>query len=767
MNTLPNVLIVDDTDINLNYLEEILRNVKVNIIKARSGADALEKIKGRKILLAILDVFMPDMNGYELAEKINENKNKDEEEVPVIFLTALPPTPERIIKGYKCGAVDYLFKPVESNLLLSKIKVFLKLFSQKEELIENHRQILASETRLNKTQEISHIGSWELDIASGILTWSDEVYHIYGLPAQEFVVTYEAFIEFVHPEDRTAVDNAYTYSIKDDKDSNEIEHRIFRRHSSEIRYLHEKCEYLRDTTGKIIRLIGMVQDITDRKLAEIALRNSQELFKSVVHNNTDLNILTDKDGVVTYISPQCESVLGYPEEKFIGKIFPDIIHQDDVIACRQTWERVMYQRKELREFEYRIIDNQGDVQWISHSANLLTINDRILGIQSTIRNITENKRIVDALIQSEEIHRTLLKASPDGIIVLNMRGIITDISDITLELFATGDKKDLIGKHFLNLIPPDSANKMKDIIDKTISDGLVQNIEILLATKKLSKIECEISTTLIQDKKGLPVSFMITIRDITNRKKLEKQQLHTESMAMLGEMSTGIAHEINQPLNTISLIMDNVSYEVSKNKDINKDYILKKTDKIFENIIRIKNIIDHIRSFSRSHDDYILTNFNINSSIANAVSMMTEEFKELEIGLDLYLEENMPQIVGNTYKFEQVIINLLRNAKDALLEKKETQKDFLNMQVEIRSYQENQSLIVEVRDNGIGISEKDIDQIMLPFYTTKDSGKGTGLGLSISYQIINDMKGTIDISSDEMKGTLIKIIFWKLNISLQ
>jgi len=205
------------------------------------------------------------------------------------------------------------------------------------------------------------------------------------------------------------------------------------------------------------------------------------------------------------------------------------------------------------------------------------------------------------------------------------------------------------------------------------------------------------------------------------------------------------------------MVVDKILFESSKTESIDLNFLKTKADKIFENIIRIRNIIDHIRTFSRNQDDYVLIAFNLNSSIENAASMLAEQFKHLGIKLDLKLDKQIPQLLGNTYKFEQVILNLLGNAKDAVIEKKSKQEESFKMRVGIRSYQENHSIIVEVTDNGIGISNDDFHNVMLPFYTTKDAGKGTGLGLSICYQIIKEMDGTIDITSDELNGTKIII----------
>lgn len=128
--------------------------------------------------------------------------------------------------------------------------------------------LLEKDRTFNRLQEIAHIGSWELDIVNNTLSWSDEVYRIFGLRPQEFGASYEAFLDAVHPDDRSKVDAAYSSSLKEGRDTYEIEHRIVRKSTGEIRYVHEKCEHKRDSSGRTIRSEGMVHDITDRKKAE-------------------------------------------------------------------------------------------------------------------------------------------------------------------------------------------------------------------------------------------------------------------------------------------------------------------------------------------------------------------------------------------------------------------------------------------------------------------------------------------------------------------
>lgn len=132
--------------------------------------------------------------------------------------------------------------------------------------------LLESQEMLNRAQEIAHLGSWELNLIENELIWSDEVYRIFGLEPQEFGATYEAFLERVHPDDHAAVNAAYSDSIREARDAYEIEHRVIRRNTGEIRWVHEKCRHVRNAEGRIVRSLGMVLDITDHHQAEEELR---------------------------------------------------------------------------------------------------------------------------------------------------------------------------------------------------------------------------------------------------------------------------------------------------------------------------------------------------------------------------------------------------------------------------------------------------------------------------------------------------------------
>ena len=369
----------------------------------------------------------------------------------------------------------------------------------------------------------------------------------------------------------------------------------------------------------------------------------------------------------------------------------------------------------------------------------------------------DHKQAEKSLKESEEMYRTLLNASPEGIIILNILGEISDISDIALLILGFDNKQDLIGKKFLQFTSPEEKSKITSLLKKTANEGLAQNVEIRLTRRDNSQFDGEISITLIYDSEGKPKNYMAILRDISQRKNVEQQLIHTERLASLGEMATGIAHEINQPLNIITLSLENIFYEFTTKNTIETGYFQNKSDKIFENVSRIRNIIDHIRAFSMDHDEYMLTSFDIRESIRNAVSMVSEQFIHRAIGLVINFDEVIDPIIGNTYKFEQVMLNLLLNAKDAIDEIRKDQRPDKQNFIRIQVLKKELDIIVEVSDNGIGIKPEVLNKIMLPFYSTKDVGKGTGLGLSISFGIIKEMKGKIDVSSERNVGTTMTI----------
>ena len=369
------------------------------------------------------------------------------------------------------------------------------------------------------------------------------------------------------------------------------------------------------------------------------------------------------------------------------------------------------------------------------------------------------KKAVSDLRESEQKFKAMLNFSPSGILLIDLKGKIREISEIGIELLGASSKQEITKKHFLRFVAENSKQTIKNITNLTISEGVSQENELNLVKLDGKQMLASISTALIQDSEGKPSSYVVVFNDISQRKKQRLNQIHADRMANLGQMASGMSHEINQPLNIISMIMDKMLYDAKKGTTVDIAYINERADKIFENLTRIRNIIDHIRVFSRNQFDYIPTAFSINKGIENAITMFREQFKHMGIAMHVSLSKDLPGLNGNIYQFEQVIINLLGNAKDAVLDRKALEEEDFIPKIDIKTYMIRNRIHAEIIDNGIGIEEDIINEIMIPFFSTKEEGKGTGLGLSISYQIVKDMGGEIHVESKTMSHTKFSLIF--------
>jgi PAS domain S-box-containing protein len=286
----------------------------------------------------------------------------------------------------------------------------------------------ASDQLLARAQEIAHFGSWELDVAGNTLTWSDEVYRIFGLQPQEFGATYGAFLEAVHPDDRLAVDAAYSGSVREGKDSYEIEHRIVRKKTGEVRIVHEKCEHVRDASGRIVRSVGMVHDITERKRAEEGLCSIAEAARL---QTAELEALMKAVPAAILISrdPQCRVITGnlaayellrMPPGTNTSKSSPEtktghfrIFHAGQETQPQDLpVQRAAASGKPIHGYEEQLVFENGDSVWVyGNSVPLLDADGKPAGAVAAFIDITERKKAEEEKAarnrELEELNREL------------------------------------------------------------------------------------------------------------------------------------------------------------------------------------------------------------------------------------------------------------------------------------------------------------------------------------------------------------------------
>ena len=237
--------------------------------------------------------------------------------------------------------------------------------------------------------------------------------------------------------------------------------------------------------------------------------------------------------------------------------------------------------------------------------------------------------------------------------------------------------------------------------------------------------------------------LLVTTGDITKRLEAEQQLIQASKMATLGEMASGVAHELNQPLAVIKTAGSILMKKLRQSALAADETLLNVSAKIDANVDRAANIIEHMRQFARKYDAR-LEPTQINRVIENAFEMFDQQFKARGIATDLALDPHLPVIMAEPNRLEQVFVNLFINARDAIEEKGDLQVGPKNdKRVRIVTRVEKAAVMVEICDTGVGIPPPIAQKIFEPFFTTKEVGKGTGLGLSISYGIVSELGGDI------------------------
>jgi histidine kinase len=253
--------------------------------------------------------------------------------------------------------------------------------------------------------------------------------------------------------------------------------------------------------------------------------------------------------------------------------------------------------------------------------------------------------------------------------------------------------------------------------------------------------------------------YIITTNDITERIQAEQQLMQASKMATLGEMATGVAHELNQPLSVIKTASSFLRRKAVNGEQMKPDILGTMAEEIDTHVDRASKIIGHMREFGRK-SDVAKERVQVNHVLRRAVEFFKQQLKLREIKVAEDLNEGLPPILADPNRLEQVFVNLLINARDAIEQKAEQSgRKGEVKRITLRTRVEDWAVVIEVTDTGTGIPEALLDRIFEPFFTTKKVGKGTGLGLSISYGIVQDYDGTIKVESKEGEGATFIIRF--------
>ncbi len=383
---------------------------------------------------------------------------------------------------------------------------------------------------------------------------------------------------------------------------------------------------------------------------------------------------------------------------------------------------------------------------------LQDVSGQVTKIIHLSRDITHRKHLENEVKKSEEKYRTIFNSIPNPVFVLDVKNMeILDCNHSVTAVYGFRIE-DLMMTSFLNLF--EEGERERYALE-------LKNNNILNQARQMNKKRQTIFVNIYvspSEYLGQEV-LLVTTNDITERLMVEQQLIQASKMTTLGEMATGVAHELNQPLSVIKTASSFLIKKTDKKEEIKEEILKTLAEEIDSQVDRASKVIAHMRELGRK-SEVSKERVQVNDVLNKALEIFSQQLRLREIEVIKELEEDLPFILADSNRLEQVFINLLINARDAI-EEKWGQADHKGeaKKILLKTSSKDGMIIIEVKDTGKGIPHAILDKIFEPFFTTKEAGKGTGLGLSISYTIVQDCHGTIEAETQEGEGSNLIIRF--------
>lgn len=812
MGSIKVLLVEDDQLMALDLQEKLAEMGFVVTAVVDSGEDALFMTEKTRPDLVLMDILIAgDVDGIETAKKIRRSFN-----IPIIYVSAL--SDEQTMQRAKSSEpFAYLIKPFDDRELKFTI----------ETAVYRHQLESQLSTRLRYEEGLAKASQWLLADIDPMETVAKILQYL--LTASGVCRVY-IFENFTDPADGLCIRllrEVCADGIESQKDNPVWQHLPYKDINETIpeklqqgEEFQGKVEDLHKETGSIpdrerdfsmlilpihvggrfwgfigfddaaesriwgeedVRLLRTAADMISAYMkhwqAEEKLRESERKYRELIEGlNEAVYHMSLPGGKYVYFSPAAKNVFGYGSEEFIKTplFIKKIMHPDSLEYFEKIWAEIA-EGKVPPVCEYKIIDADKKERWIFQSQKgLYDAKGNITGIEGICRDISERKVLEEQLRNIAREWYATFDAINDPIALLNPERKIVRCNKATTKLVGKSFS-DLIGREICELVHG-SQVKPEDCLFLRMKESRKRESSIMSVADQWFNV----SVDPIFDDAGNLTGAVHIMNDISEQKKAEdklrtqqEQLLQADKMISLGILVSGMAHEINNPNNSITLntqflqkawqsMIPILAEYYRQNKSltiggIKYEKFKKKVPSLFSGILdsskRIRYIVDDLKSFARKESTDIKKAVDINSVVKSAINLLNNIIKKSTHNFKATFGDNLPKIKGNFQSLEQVIINLVQNACQALTSPE--QGIFISTYYDSKSSQ----LVASIVDEGVGIPEENLKYIMEPFFTTRRTSGGTGLGLSVSARIVADHDATLHFSSTPGAGTTAKVRF--------
>lgn len=720
--------------------------------------EALRLILSDRYDVIVSDYQMPEMDGITLLKEIRGAGSN----VPFIIFTGRG-REEVVIEALNSGADFYLQKGGDPKSQFFELANAIRQVGGRQKAEAEARRM---EGMLHKAERLAHLGSWEFDHRTGELVWSEETYRIFGRDPRDGAPAYDEFLSLVHPGDRASLDATYSASITGGSDGYEIEHRIIRADTGEVRHVVERCEHTLDISGRPVRSIGMVHDITDRKLAELEamrrheelqaayeqltaieeelrsgfedlsererqLRESERRLTEIIEFLPDATFVIDAEGRVITWNRAIERLTGVPKEEMLGRgdyayavplygearpiLIDYVLKPDEAILNRYE---ILEREGDLLESETSLARPAGREAILRLRVSpLYNLEGRRAGAIETIREVTGQRRVERELRETVEKMAGIFRAAPIGIGMM-VNEIFTEANDRLCEILGY-TRDDLIGRHVRLLFPGED-------------DYEAARCEALAQVKNTGRFTLETvarrggraDDLVFLEVSGTPLGqaevshgMALTVQDITERKAMEREiEYHARELAQqrnslavankkLTLMNSITRHDV---LNQLTVLLGNLS--LARMAGPGED--------ISNYLARVEDAAERIRlqiEFTRDYTDLGVRapEWQRVSDLIRSASAQGLPVEDETGDLVVYADPMLSTVFSN------LMDNTIRHGESAT-------------RVRVWSYPgENGDLVLVWEDNGVGIPLEEKERIF-----ERDVGKNTGLGLFLIREIL-------------------------------
>jgi PAS domain S-box-containing protein len=790
------ILVIDDGQASLKLLCTILTEDGYAVHERPLDLGSqLRFVKDTLPDLVLVDVRKPGTDGYQVCASLKSDPTT--RAIPVIFISSID-LPMQSSKTAVSGAVDYVTAPFDVEEVLWRIETHIRLRCLQENLksavcnqgaqpvvpnedVERAFREIHILTRLTSNkhaEEKMRQAAREVKKAEKALRTSERElgFIVNAMPALLASASPDGYADFfnqrwidytglsaeqlegwgwasqLHPDDAEGLLKTWRSSLASGVPL-EAEARM-RRFDGAYRWLLFRANALRDESGNIVKWYGTSTDINDRKGAEDDLRHSEAHKSAILDSALDCIVTIDHEGCITEFNPAAERTFGHSQDEVIGKRMADVIipqplreqHRQGLARYLATGEaKVLGKRVEMTAV--RADGSEFPIELAITRAPL----DGPPSFTGFIRDLTDSKLAEEQLRQSDLNLRQMTETIPEMLWSAGPEGMIDYCNGRVLDYTGFSAEK-ILGNGWKDIVHPDDIEQAGREWISSVATGAPYRVEVRTFHAADQIYRWCVTTALpLRDRQGHIVKWHGTIVDMHDWKQAQDQlrATHAELAHMMrvmtmGQLTASIAHEVNQPLSgiitnasTCLLMLDSDPPNVEVARETVRR-ALRDGDRASEVIKRLRALF--------SKKEVTAGSVDLNEVTREVIALSLSELQRNQVLLRTYLDNDLPLIMGDRVQLQQVILNLLRNASDAMSAVQDRPKDLL-----IRTEREERDRVrLTVQDVGVGFDSDAINKIFQAFYTTKNDGMG--MGLSISRSIIESHHGRLWATRNDGPG---------------